>query len=544
MKRGKKRILLILIIILVVLISGILIVKLQPQKKFNGPLGDEDYDTNNITMEKAMYPFGVVDPPSEDYQLVKELGVTNVRIGVPWQKIQDKTGKFKWTGCGQDQLGELGITLFFRLRLTEYERASKCPSCIPNPDNPSQCVPLPALKGNEDCPPRDLNETWRADGKGYSAILYDFMWEVMRKSRECSRPDFTIIVGNEVNAFAFWRGTKPQYLKTRATVYKAVKDFNMQNSANFTVTDNGIASTIWGRAVYKEWYCTGKNQGNQELIAQAVEYAKKFERYQIDKNTINEQWVTSMAGCNNQNIEDPKNQKLVLKEMFKVDPALGEPSFDYMDYHFYDPWDTQEEILNWMKAEMHKNGYSRPIIMTEGGIIRTIPCADGINGTGFDCPQCNVSNFIADAADAQESAENAVKLNVVAFANGVEVFLWLPFETFQFGGGTKDCNLRSFMNGNEKTPLSKSYQIMTSKLNGFTSIQRLPLGEYTYKFTVKGKPVYVLWRNEDTAPNAIQVNLSSEIPGNVKVTGIDGSTETKQSADLQVTESPIYVEAL
>lgn len=539
MKRGRKRILLILIIILVVLISGILIAKLRLQKKFHGPLGDGDYDTNNITMNKAMYPFGVVDPPSEDYQLVKELGVTNVRIGVPWQKIQDKTGKFKWTGCGQDRLGELGITLFFRLRLTEYERASKCPSCIPNPNNPSQCVALPALKGNEDCPPSDLSETWRADGKGYSAILYDFIWEVMRKSRECGRPDFTIIVGNEVNTFAFWRGTKPQYLKTRATVYKAVKDFNMQNSANFTVTDNGIASTIWGRAVYKEWYCTGKNEGNQKLIAQAVEFAKKFERYQIDPETINEQWLASMAGCNNNNIEDPANQKLVLKEMFKVDPVLGVPTFDYMDYHYYDPWDAQEEVINWMKEQMQKNGYSRPILMTEGGIIRTRPCADGSIGTEYRCPSCMVSGFVPDSVDADEAAQDAVKLNVIAFANGVQVFLWLPFE---YSEEQYNCELRPFMKGNDKLPLFTSYQTMTSKLNGFTSIQRLSLGEYTYKFTVKGKPVYVLWRNDDTAPNSIQVDLTSEISGNVKITKIDGSTETKQSADLQVTESPIYVE--
>ena len=38
----------------------------------------------------------------------------------------------------------------------------------------------------------------------------------------------------------------------------------------------------------------------------------------------------------------------------------------------------------------------------------------------------------------------------------------------------------------------KSYQIMTAKLNGFTSVQRLHFGEYTYKFTVNGKQVYVL----------------------------------------------------
>jgi len=484
-----------------------------------------------------MYPFGIVDPPSEDYALVQELGATNVRIGVPWQKIQGSDGEFKWEGCGEDKLGQMGITPYFRLRLTEYERASKCPSCIPNPDNPSQCVPLPTLNGNEDCPPSDLSETWRADGKGYSAILYDFVWEVMRQNTECGRASFMVIVGNEVNTFHFWRGTKDQYLRTRATVFKATRDFNLKYGADYKVTDNGIASTIWGRALYKELYCAGK-------VEQAVEFAKRFERYQIDESTINEQWVDSMTDCDANNIENPRTQFLVLKEMFKVDPVLGGPSFDYMDYHFYDPWDTQEEIINWMKAEMQKNGYSRPIVMTEGGIIRTKPCADGINSTeNFDCPQCDIQNFVPDEADALESADNAVKLNVVAFANGVEVFLWLPFESFQFGGGTKDCNLRPFIAGSEKMPLFKSYQVMASELNGFTSVQRLPLGENTYKFIVNEKPVYVLWRNEDTAPNSITVNLSAEISGNVTVTHVDGSVETVASSSLQVTESPIFVEA-
>ena len=84
----------------------------------------------NTTEGNAMYPFGVVDPPAGNYPLVKELGVTNVRVGVPWGNIQDKTGKFLWTGCGQDQLGELGITLVFRLRLTEHERASTAPAAF------------------------------------------------------------------------------------------------------------------------------------------------------------------------------------------------------------------------------------------------------------------------------------------------------------------------------------------------------------------------------------------------------------------------------
>jgi hypothetical protein len=512
------------------------------QKSTTSTTSTSSTSTTSTNQSGALYPFGVVDPPSENYQLVQELGVTNVRIGVPWEKIQDKKGNFLWNGCGQDQLGELGLTLVFRLRLTEHERASTCPSCIPNPNNPSQCVSLPPLKGNEDCPPSDLSSEWRADGKGYSAILYDFVWEVMRHARECSRPDFTIIVGNEVNTFAFWRGTKPQYLKTRATVYKAAKDFNLQNAANFSVADNGIASTIWGRAVYKEWYCEGKSEVKPELIAQAVEYAKKFERYHVDEATTNENWIAFRENCSNHNVENPGEQEWALKEMFKIEPNLGGPSFDYMDYHFYDPWDTQEEVINWIKAEMQKNGYQKPIVMTEGGIIRMLPCADGANSEEPQCPVCSVSNFVPNSADAKESAQNAVKLNVIALANGVKIFLWLPFS---YKEGQYGCELRAFMKGNEKLPLFKSYQTMTSKLNGFTSIQRLPLGEYAYKFTVNGKPVYVLWRNAGTAPNSIQVDLSTEIPGSATVTAFDGSFAIKnhaQLSSLEVTESPIYVQ--
>lgn len=78
-----------------------------------------------------------------------------------------------------------------------------------------------------------------------------------------------------------------------------------------------------------------------------------------------------------------------------------------------------------------------------------------------------------------------------------------------------------------------AFKTMVEKIDYFTAVRKLGKGKY--KFTVKGKPVYVLW-----APGPVP----TEITGTVLVTNIRGYTRKIDATSITLTESPIFVEPL
>jgi hypothetical protein len=57
-----------------------------------------------------------------------------------------------------------------------------------------------------------------------------------------------------------------------------------------------------------------------------------------------------------------------------------------------------------------------------------------------------------------------------------------------------------------------------------------------YKFTVKGKSVYVLWSENGNS------SIPSEISGVVKVTDYLGHEEVRHVSQIVLNESPVFVE--
>jgi hypothetical protein len=456
--------------------------------------------------ESENHPFGFAGPfPPDDFNKIKELGVKYIRTTITWGKIEtsDNSFVFQKPQRGKENKYDIvtnryGLEPIVRLKFGQCW-ATKCDtinlSCPPGrrygcPDE------------SADCPPKDLGG-W---GKyGYSPLLYDFVYKTLEYSFRSNRPINFIVVGNEVNTLVFWHGTAEEYLKTRATVYKAVKDFNAAFGQDIKVVDNGIAGKVWGAALMKELYCSGRKE-------EALEFAQRYLR-NISYMPNEEE---ARKRCN----QDGR-QYLLLKAMFKKDPNLGEPSFDYMSYHFYEPWDTQEEIINWIKEEMRKNGYQRPIMNTEGGFNdrkRSYSDTPGLAG---------------------EVADDVIKLHVVALANGVKTWLWLPFteryEQRHFGAQWKGLVLPD----QSKLPAFTAYKVMVQKLDGFTTAERLSgfSTEYVYKFVVKDTPIYVLWSKKP-----VTIDFQSELPGQLKVTKVDMTSEIAKSSQLRLTESPIFVE--
>lgn len=456
--------------------------------------------------DEENHPFGFAGPyPPDDFNKIKELGVRYIRTEINWGKIETSDNNFVFQKAQRSKKSKYdivknryGLEPIVRLKLGQCW-ATKC-------DTVNVKCPRGSRYGcpdeSADCPPKDLGQ-W---GKyGYSPLLYDFVYKTLEYAFSSNRPINFIVVGNEVNTMVFWHGTAEDYLKTRATVYRAVKDFNAAYGKDVKVVDNGIAGKVWGVALIKEMYCSGRKQ-------EALKFAEKYLRntsYELKEDTIK-------RSCNQDG-----HDYLMLKAMFKKDPNLGGPSFDYMSYHFYEPWNTQEEIINWIKEEMKKNGYERPIMHTEGGFSDKLRTYD------------NTPNL------AKEVANDVIKLHVVALANGVKTWLWLPFteryEQRHYGPQWKGLVLPD----QTKLPSFAAYKVMVEKLDGFTRVEKLdglPI-KYVYRFTVKNRPVYVLWNDEPG-----KIDFSSLISGKVKITQVNADSSIIDSSNLLVTESPIFVE--
>jgi hypothetical protein len=85
-----------------------------------------------------------------------------------------------------------------------------------------------------------------------------------------------------------------------------------------------------------------------------------------------------------------------------------------------------------------------------------------------------------------------------------------------------------------RRPAYNAYKIMTSKLAGFTSVEKMT--DTQYKFIVNEKSVYVLWCDSESC------SLPSEIIGTVKLTDYLGNEEIKNANQITLGESPVFVE--
>lgn len=451
-----------------------------------------------VSSADEIHPFGFTSISKEEAEVAKEVGDTIVRASISWSQIEPKEGKFnfdKFKGAGQNTQ----FLTMIRFK-TGQNWATKC--------NLSLCkTGMECPSSQADCPPKDLGG-WSE--KGYSPLLYDLVYKTMEFASTKRITTSKIILGNEVNDAHFWLGTNEDYLKTRTTFYKAIQDVNKKYNTQFQLIDNGYADAVWSYAISREAFCNGRQD-------YAKSYAERAFRRIAPVQTIDSQ--LQGTDCNK-----TYDSNKILDAAFAVDPNLGKPSFDYMSYHFYEPWDVQEELINWIKAKMKANGYERPILNTEGGYI------DKIRTSYEQYPELKT-----------DVGNDIPKIHVVAFANGVQSYLYLPL--IEITTNTADLSVRGLeTNDHKKLPAYNSYKTMISELDGFKTAEKIEglSTKYAYKFTFKDKnPVYVLWDTKNSS-----IDFSSILDSEVKVTKVDSSTQNISSANITLSESPIYIEQI
>ena len=139
---------------------------------------------------------------------------------------------------------------------------------------------------------------------------------------------------------------------------------------------------------------------------------------------------------------------------------------------------------------------------------------------------------IAPDVSPEEHGQILVRSCVACFASGAEKVFYNSFSLDSFD--VRDPNLKQSAlidENSEKRPAYYAFKTLVTKIDRFTSAEKLTEGQY--KFNVEGKVIYVLWGTGE---------IPEEITGKVLITDMLGQETVSDISQIILTESPIFVE--
>ncbi len=123
-------------------------------------------------------------------------------------------------------------------------------------------------------------------------------------------------------------------------------------------------------------------------------------------------------------------------------------------------------------------------------------------------------------------AEVIVRSFVYGFGNGAEKLFYVALKGNPGGAGPELITRQG-----QRREAFYAFKTMVAKIDYFTSVKKI--SEQQYKFIVNGNPVHVFW-----GPGSIP----DEISGALKVTDIYGNETQMDASELELGNSPIFVE--
>ncbi len=220
------------------------------------------------------------------------------------------------------------------------------------------------------------------------------------------------------------------------------------------------------------------------------------------------QWRTRLAG----NAEGlaALDRALVFVGLIADHPE----AFDVVEGHWLTDYKAVFGGLGWMRGEMARRNYTKPIwagdatsalnLMVAPAFFEDRPfaAAELLRLRGF----LGVGGILNDPANADypavmrwfraEQASLTVKKLVTGMALGLEGINlcclqdWPALSGFPYQGLTDDKQ--------QPRPVLYSFGLVVQKLGGFSAVEPLTLAAniYAYRFTVNGRPLLVLWRDD------------------------------------------------
>lgn len=260
--------------------------------------------------------------------------------------------------------------------------------------------------------------------------------------------------------------------------------------------------------------------------------------------------------------------------------------FDLVEFHLLSYYKSIPGIVKWIRGQMVKNGYEKPVWMGDAGAV-IVPCSDKkgfrsawLTYTIFSkAPYHNGDELfeilktrrnkpglsyqdVRSWFDA-EQARILVKALVLAMGEGIEGSNWWTWkdvpQLLRSNGAGRSWALCGLIDDDNqsKRPVFYTYKLLIKKLGAFSSVEKLAIRPdvNAYKFIVKGNPVYVMWYDSGVAQaphqsKSISLDLSL-IAGKeeIRVTPIitfrgqaDFQENRNISQNILLTETPIFVE--
>lgn len=262
-------------------------------------------------------------------------------------------------------------------------------------------------------------------------------------------------------------------------------------------------------------------------------------------------------------------------------------AFDVVEFHLLSYYTSIPGAVKWIRDQMHKNGYEKPVWMGDAGAV-FIPCTNkkGLlapwstytllseapydNGDRlFEVLVSKKNGYGLRYSDVErwfraEQASLLVKVLVTAMAEGVEGSNWWTWKDepalLKANGPGKSWSLCGLMDDDnkEKRPAFYTYKLLIQKIGRFSSVEKLSVSRdiMTYRFAVGNRSIYVVWSTSERPrqpgdlgkSQAIDMRSLLKTPS-VTITHIvtdplttDPPREVRSPVQVMVTETPIFVE--
>jgi hypothetical protein len=260
--------------------------------------------------------------------LWQDLGIRYLRIQASWKKCPKEDGKYKWDKMLDKKMDKKVDGKPVKLLLM-----IKCG----NHGEPSD-------------PPADLKKQW--DSKhGHSESYYDWVFNLVKEFGSCIE---ALTIENEVNEKQFWTGTVDEYLMLLKTAYKAAHDAK----PDIVVTDSGFPSSHWVWVIAQDRLKSGAKP--EDVLRFVRSYLERREAGEAGakRNLIPGDVKDLRKKCESRN-------ESFIRKFFKH--AKG--SVDWINFHYYEPPELLDDVIEWLRAELKDNGMDGvPLMCNEFGI--------------------------------------------------------------------------------------------------------------------------------------------------------------------------------
>ncbi len=207
---------------------------------------------------------------------------------------------------------------------------------------------------------------------------------------------------------------------------------------------------------------------------------------------------------------------------------------DLLDLHLYLGIYEDPAKIDWVRKKVAALGLQKRFWSTESGQVDIAYHRNRFN------------NSIDSKEELKLQAEETVKRYVLAFASGVERVFHLRLSPFSdqepADSRWSHMGLTFDKQGLKKKPGYYAMETTIRKLEGFSSIERM--GPTSYRFTVRGKPVLVLWADRDERIIDVSDIIDAKTARVTQTVSLDGapSIQAVPAERIVVGSAPVFVE--